>query len=164
MARKRGFFCQVCGKGYLHQSSVEIGCTLECESILKKRKIEKETRKLEQKKNPRMMRRKKKRLFEYRAQIKALKAEIQLLKTGKVPEKNGFYFSDEWRKLRYQVIKANGRKCQACGTSSKEIHVDHIKPRSKFPELSLEFSNLQVLCIDCNFGKSNTDQTDWRQN
>jgi len=42
------------------------------------------------------------------------------------------------------------------------LHVDHIKPRSKYPELSLTFSNLQILCEDCNFGKSNIDQTDWR--
>lgn len=76
--------------------------------------------------------------------------------------KLGFYESDAWRQLRYKVIKANGRKCQACGTVNKQIHVDHIKPRSKFPELELTFSNLQVLCIDCNLGKSNLDDTDWR--
>jgi 5-methylcytosine-specific restriction endonuclease McrA len=43
------------------------------------------------------------------------------------------------------------------------IHVDHIKPRSLYPELALEFSNLQVLCMDCNQGKSNRDFTDWRE-
>ena len=54
----------------------------------------------------------------------------------------------------------------ACGKSKKRhgivIHVDHIKPRSKFPTLSFEFSNLQILCEDCNLGKMNMDQTDWR--
>lgn len=50
----------------------------------------------------------------------------------------------------------------ACGDVNKTIHVDHIKPRSKFPELSLVQSNLQILCADCNLGKSNKDQTDWR--
>jgi len=42
------------------------------------------------------------------------------------------------------------------------IHVDHIKPRSRYPELSLEIENLQVLCEDCNMGKSNVFETDWR--
>jgi 5-methylcytosine-specific restriction endonuclease McrA len=28
--------------------------------------------------------------------------------------------------------------------------------------LELTLSNLQVLCEDCNLGKSNTDATDWR--
>ena len=48
-----------------------------------------------------------------------------------------------------------------CG-STERIHVDHIKPRSKYPELELDINNLQVLCEDCNIGKSNIDETDWR--
>lgn len=42
------------------------------------------------------------------------------------------------------------------------MHVDHIKPRSKYPELELEFTNLQILCADCNLGKRNHDSIDWR--
>jgi len=42
------------------------------------------------------------------------------------------------------------------------MHIDHIKPRSKYPELTFVFENLQVLCEDCNVGKSNLDETDWR--
>lgn len=76
-----------------------------------------------------------------------------------------FYFSREWRALRYRVLREYGSRCQCCGAtpeSSKQVHVDHIKPRSKFPHLELEFTNLQVLCEDCNMGKSNIDDTDWR--
>lgn len=45
--------------------------------------------------------------------------------------------------------------CLACGRKPPTVvlHVDHIKPRSKYPELELEISNLQVLCEDCNLGK-----------
>lgn len=54
----------------------------------------------------------------------------------------------------------------ACGKSTKEhgvvMHVDHIKPRSKHPELSLCFDNLQVLCEDCNIGKGNRYDEDYR--
>lgn len=42
------------------------------------------------------------------------------------------------------------------------MHVDHIKPRSKYPALELVLSNLQVLCEDCNLGKLAHDETDWR--
>ena len=77
-----------------------------------------------------------------------------------------FYSSKEWRNIRYQVIKKNSGECMACGRSKKVhgivIHVDHIKPRSKHPRLALCFENLQLLCKDCNSGKSNTDETDWR--
>lgn len=49
-----------------------------------------------------------------------------------------------------------------CCGSRKNIVVDHIYPISKYPSLSLEFDNLQVLCNDCNQGKSNDDFTDFR--
>lgn len=41
------------------------------------------------------------------------------------------------------------------------MHVDHIRPRSKFPELALALDNLQVLRSLCNEAKSNLDMTEW---
>ena len=77
-----------------------------------------------------------------------------------------FYISPEWRSLRARVLEKYECKCMMCGRSPKIhkiiIHVDHIRPRSKHPELSLEISNLQILCEDCNIGKSNRYDTDWR--
>lgn len=74
-----------------------------------------------------------------------------------------FYASDEWRRLRYRVLKEYGRKCMCCHKTDGVMHVDHIKPRSKYPDLELVFDNMQVLCEDCNLGKSAWDETDWRQ-
>lgn len=77
-----------------------------------------------------------------------------------------FFSSREWRELRYKALEINGGACQCCGRSRKAhgviLHVDHIKPRSKYPELQLDLTNLQVLCEDCNMGKSNKFCTDWR--
>lgn len=75
---------------------------------------------------------------------------------------NSFYDSREWQQARYKAIKLYGRKCMACATVEGEMHVDHIKPRSKYPQLQLEISNLQILCRACNLGKSAWDETDWR--
>lgn len=64
-----------------------------------------------------------------------------------------------------QVLTKFGAVCQCCGTKAVrgvQINVDHIKPRKKYPELALEFTNLQVLCSVCNHGKGNWDETDWR--
>lgn len=75
-----------------------------------------------------------------------------------------FYKTKEWLQLRYKALAKNGNTCQACGRSPKDkiiIHVDHIKPKSIFPELALSLENLQVLCEDCNLGKSNTNMEDW---
>jgi hypothetical protein len=80
-------------------------------------------------------------------------------------EKDDFYNSREWLSVRYEALKKGSGRCAACGcrpTENNPIHVDHIKPRSKFPHLSLVASNLQLLCKNCNLGKSNTDSKDWR--
>ncbi len=81
-------------------------------------------------------------------------------------DNDDFYMSREWRELRVRVLEKYECKCMMCGRSPKYhgivIHVDHIKPRSKYPELSLDFNNLQLLCCLCNRGKSNKYETDWR--
>jgi 5-methylcytosine-specific restriction endonuclease McrA len=71
----------------------------------------------------------------------------------------------EWARLRYEIILKRGNRCECCGRSPPEveIHVDHIKPVSKHPELALEPSNLQVLCKECNYAKNAIDETDWRK-
>lgn len=77
-----------------------------------------------------------------------------------------FYWSEEWRRVRYIALRASRGVCELCGvapTPGHPLHIDHIKPRSRYPEMELDPSNLQVLCEDCNLGKSNTDQIDWRR-
>lgn len=91
-------------------------------------------------------------------------------KTSKYPyrpkSKTDFYRSKLWRELRVRVLESYSCNCMMCGRSPKQhgvvLHVDHIKPRSKYPELELSFSNLQILCDDCNLGKSNKFKTDHR--
>lgn len=73
-----------------------------------------------------------------------------------------FYSSREWFRLRYRAFKLYGRKCCLCGVQNTELHVDHVKPRSKFPELELKIDNLQILCRACNLGKGATDSICWR--
>jgi hypothetical protein len=82
------------------------------------------------------------------------------------PASDEFLQSYEWRQLRMRVLVKYGSKCQCCGCDPSDgvkIHVDHIKPRKKYPELALVESNLQILCEVCNHGKGNWDETDWRK-
>lgn len=72
-----------------------------------------------------------------------------------------FYFQAVWRTLRASIFGVFGRKCMKCG-SLKDIHCDHIVPRSLAPHLELEPSNMQVLCGFCNYEKSNKNQIDYR--
>ena len=73
-----------------------------------------------------------------------------------------FYSTPQWRRLRYDAIKKYGARCQCCKRDNIPLNVDHIKPRKRFPKLAMDINNLQVLCADCNAGKGNRDQTDWR--
>jgi len=80
---------------------------------------------------------------------------------------NEFLLSYEWRKVRMEALKRHGARCQCCGASPATgavLNVDHIKPRRLHPHLALDLDNLQVLCAECNHGKGNWDETDWRKN
>ena len=71
----------------------------------------------------------------------------------------------KWQEVRYKALKLGNGSCCLCGATAKDgakLHVDHIKPKSIYPELAYELDNLQILCSDCNIGKSNRDDTDWR--
>lgn len=99
-----------------------------------------------------------------RAKSKRLKFKAYIKK--KAIESGDFYSTEEWRRLRYRVLRKSDGRCTLCGRSKPEhgvtLHVDHIKPRVHWPELAMVETNLQVLCADCNLGKGATDQRDWR--
>ena len=65
--------------------------------------------------------------------------------------------------MRIRVLKDAGGRCALCGATTKTttLEVDHIVPRSRGG--SNDYSNLQVLCRECNQAKSNQDTTDFRQ-
>lgn len=64
--------------------------------------------------------------------------------------------------IRYDVL-ARDRKCQLCGRGPEDaiLQVDHIVPRARGG--SNDPSNLQVLCAECNQGKSARDDQDFRR-
>lgn len=76
-----------------------------------------------------------------------------------------FYKSAKWRRVRADALHRWGKApCCCCNNpfNGKQKHVDHIMPRSKYPHLALKVSNLQVMCDDCNLGKGNRWEVDWR--
>lgn len=86
-------------------------------------------------------------------------------KKKKFITEDDFYRSSKWRELRYIALEKSGGACVLCGARASDgvqLHVDHIVPRSRNIGLQYSLDNLQVLCQDCNLGKSNFDDTDWR--
>lgn len=95
-----------------------------------------------------------------------VKPNSPVIRVGGVDVKsNAFLETYEWRKLRMEALKKYTPRCMCCGATPANgavMNVDHIKPRRLFPSLAMDINNLQILCHDCNHGKGNWDQTDWR--
>jgi hypothetical protein len=92
--------------------------------------------------------------------ISARIVELGEERKRKIEEAEQFYSSPEWAMVRKQVIKQKGRVCAECGrkiTQNFDITIDHIKPRSRYPDLALKIENLRVLCRSCNSAKGNRE-------
>lgn len=77
------------------------------------------------------------------------KSKISVQKTRTIP-----------LNTRVKVLARDNFKCAFCGRSPAThpgvaLHIDHIKPFSKGGDNSIE--NLQTLCSECNYGKSNNE-------
>src|SRR5215210_6263101 len=79
-----------------------------------------------------------------------------------------FLQTPEWRRVRYDALRANDGRCELCGRNKHQLppgeylNVDHIHSRKARPDLALEVTNLAVLCSADNAGKGNRSADDWR--
>jgi 5-methylcytosine-specific restriction endonuclease McrA len=79
-----------------------------------------------------------------------------------------FLHTPEWRRARYDALRANDGRCELCGRNKHQLpegeylNVDHIHSRKARPDLALEITNLAVLCSADNAGKGNRYADDWR--
>ena len=79
-----------------------------------------------------------------------------------------FLRTPEWRRRRYDALRANDGRCELCGRNKHQLppeehlNVDHVLSRRARPDLALEVGNLAVLCAACNAGKGNRHSDDWR--
>ncbi len=64
-----------------------------------------------------------------------------------------FFASQEWKDLRWIILKRDGHRCRGCGAIDCRLHVDHIEPVSMNWDRRADPTNLQVLCEECNMGK-----------
>lgn len=71
-------------------------------------------------------------------------------------ERNQFYWSPEWRKIRPYILNRDNFECQECKRQGRvttqadsRLFVDHLKELQDRPDLALDPSNLEVKCFIC---------------
>lgn len=69
---------------------------------------------------------------------------------GKTKKALKILHSFEYKLFRESIFKRDKYTCQICGDSTGgNLQVDHIKPRSVFPELTFDKDNCRTLCVNC---------------
>lgn len=68
---------------------------------------------------------------------------------GRTPENKKIRASQEYKNWRRLVFERDKFTCQHCGQIGWELHADHIKPFSQYPDLRLDLSNGRTLCRSC---------------
>ena len=70
-------------------------------------------------------------------------------KGGITPENHKLRRTPEYVAWRISVFERDGYTCQFCAQVGGELHADHIKPFSLFPEHRVDINNGRTLCRRC---------------
>lgn len=55
----------------------------------------------------------------------------------------------EYKLFRRRMLERDKWTCVQCGYKGSKIHLDHIKPRCYYPELTFNEDNVRTLCVSC---------------
>lgn len=66
--------------------------------------------------------------------------------------KKVYYTKEEWAVAREAVFSRDGRICYMCQCEATQV--DHVLPKSKYPHLALDLTNLKPICWPCNRKKN----------
>ena len=84
--------------------------------------------------------------------------ELPVIKPRKRKHKKVYYTKEEWEEAREAVFLRDGRICYRCQCEATQV--DHVLPKSKYPHLALDLTNLKPICWPCNRKKNTQVLTD----
>jgi len=61
-----------------------------------------------------------------------------------------------WLELKSKLIYEK-KVCEICG-SNRDLEAHHILPKSSYPELTLDYENLMLICLECHFKLHENDK------
>lgn len=76
-------------------------------------------------------------------------------KGGITPINTKIRNSVEYKECVRTCLKRDDYTCQICLKRGGELHMDHVKSFSQYPELRFDASNLRTLCVPCHRKTSN---------
>jgi 5-methylcytosine-specific restriction endonuclease McrA len=98
----------------------------------------------------------------------AEKLEVTLAKAKSLEKKKIrkpkriYYTKEEWAATRTKVFDRDGHICYVCNGPGHQV--DHLLPKSKYPELALTLDNLKPICWPCNRAKNTKIKKEFLEN
>ena len=95
-------------------------------------------------------------LTRFKAYLKRKYCSVKCSSSQRKGENNHNWIGGGWLTVRKIILVEQDYTCQSCGLREPDImEVNHKLERSKYPELSRDRNNLEVLCPNCHRRKTN---------
>lgn len=90
----------------------------------------------------------------------------ELIESLDFKDRQKFYITPKWKKLREEFIKDKELVCVYCSVDltleGKIVNIDHIEPIKYSWKKRLDPNNLQIVCNDCNCEKGNKSDKEYK--
>jgi 5-methylcytosine-specific restriction endonuclease McrA len=77
------------------------------------------------------------------------KRDIKIPRPTTFQQAKALYNSPVYKAWRVSVFERDDHACQMCGQQGGSLEAHHIRPKRRFPKLTLEVNNGITLCFDC---------------
>ena len=77
------------------------------------------------------------------------KRDTKRVRPATFQQAKALYNSAAYKAWRTSILQRDKFQCQMCGQEGGRLEAHHIRPKRRFPKLTLEENNGIALCFDC---------------